>query len=170
MAISSALADIYNANPSGFYYAEVLTIKHSALAQPLVLTNTTVEFELTTDYGVHTAIPTPFTLTLPTKDTSGSQAMNVVISNREQSILDDVEWMARQPYEPAILTYNVVIKGVVDSSGVHEPQYTPSARYDVTTFTVTEDSIVAMASRVNTHNKRWPKVIYTPDLFPGLDR
>lgn len=169
MAISSALADIYNANPSGAYFAEVITINHSALGQPLVMTNTTVEFDVSTDYGVHTAIPTPFTLTLPAKDTSGSQAMNIVISNREQNMLQAVELMARQPYEPAILTYNVVIKGQT-VYGVHVPQYTPSARYDVTTFTVSENSIVAVATKTNLHNRRWPKRVYTPTLFPGLDK
>jgi len=169
MAISQALADIYNANPSGAYYAEVISINHSALLEPVVITNTSVEFLALVDTISRKVIPTPFTIKLPDKDTSGSQSMNIVISNREQNMIHAIEKMAEQPYEAAVCTYNVYIKGQ-SVFGVHVPQYTPSPRYDITSFSVDEGTIVAVATKTNLHNRRWPKVLYTPTLFPGLDR
>ena len=170
MSISQELADIYNANPSGAYYAEVLSINHSALPTPIVVTNTSVEFVAKVDGVIRRVIPVPFTVKLPDKDTTGSQAMNIVISNREQQVLEAIETMALQPYEAAVCTYNVYIKGVLDSSGAHAPQYTPSPRYDITTFSVDENSVIATATKTNMHNRSWPKILYTPALFPGLDR
>ena len=169
MAISQALADIYSANPSGVYYAEVISIDHSALSEPLVITNTSIEFLALVDGVARNVIPVPFTLKLPDKDTSGSQAMNIVISNLEQNMINIIERMSQYPYEPAICTYNVYIKGQA-IYGVHAPQYNPSPRYDITSFSVNESTIVAVATKTNLHNRRWPKVVYTPTLFPGLDK
>lgn len=170
MAISQALQDIYAANPTGAYYFEVVEIEHSALSAPLVMTNASVEANVRVNVNAARAIPVPFTVVLPAKDTTGTQSFNLVISNREQEILHNFEQMAVRPEEAAIMRYNVFIRGVVSPSGVHQPQYNPAPRYDITAFNVDENSITAIATKVNLHNKRWPRVTYTPSLFPGLDR
>ena len=169
MAISQALADIFNANPSGFYYSEVISINHSALSVPLVMTNSSVQFRASVDGVTRVVVPTPFDIKLPDKDTSGNQSMNITMSNHEQNIINCIELMAQQPYEPAICTYNVYIN-TASSTGVLNPEYTPSPRYDITSFSVTGSTIVAVATKTNLHNRRWPKRVYTPTLFPGLDK
>lgn len=170
MSITQNLADIYMAAPSGLYAMPVVLITHSALRQPLALTNTTKDFRMRMNQAAYNAISLPFTIKMPDKDTSGSQEMEIVFSNREQNLIHAIELMSREPYEPAICYYNVYINGKTDSSGQHMPQYNPTPRYDINTFAVDSNSIVAVATKTNMHNRQWPRVVYNGDMFPGLQK
>lgn len=171
MAISKQLADIYRANPSGSYYIEALSIYHTALVGPIHATNASVGFSAKVDGAAKSDfISLPFSCKLPDKDTSGSQAMSIAFSNVEQDLVLDIEKMSSQPYQPAICVYRVFINGAVDVDGDHIQQLNPAWRYSISTFKVMNKSIVASATKVNLHNSSWPKVLYQPNTFPGLDK
>jgi hypothetical protein len=171
MTISAALQRIYSVAPTGAYYMEAITMRHSSLTQDLHMTNN--EFGFSGGISAPGGVPVdfvaiPFVLKMPPKDTSGSQQLQIVFSNVEQDLINDIERMARRPYEPVIFRYRVYINGVVGAAGHHTEQLTPAWRMEVSGFQVTENTIVAVAAKMNSHNKPFPKLIYTPDNFPGI--
>lgn len=168
MAISKALQDIYLSNPSGMFYMEALSLYHSALAEPLHITNNAFAFDARADQDDVRMIPVPFTIKMPTKDTSGSQVMQIAISNVEQHLIDDVESMARQPYQPLVVRYRIYINGKLNADGKHTQQLVPAWRMEATSIEVQSDAIMINASKRNMHNRRWPRKIYTTEEFPGL--
>lgn len=172
MAISGALQKIYAVAPMNAYYKEAISLTHSTLPSDLHLTN--AEFEFTGGTGiagpdnVQKFVPMPFSIKLPIKDTTGSQQLQIVFSNVEQDLIDDIERMARKPYEPVIFHYRIFIHGVVNAAGAHIQQLNPAWRMEIAGFNVTDRAITAVAAKINTHNKPFPKVLYTPEEFPGL--
>ena len=168
MAISAALAKVYSTAPSRRYYIEALSIYHSALPKTLHITNQTASFQGRIGTGDETFESIPFEIQQPTKDTSGSQAMNIIISNVEQGIIEDFSHMASQPYEAAVVRYRVFISDILNASGALEQQLKPAWRYDISEFIVNESAIVFVASKTNLHNRSWPKLNYTTTEFPGL--
>lgn len=170
MTITPALLKIYTHAPAGQYYMESISIKHSAIPEGIEITNATVGFEAMAGAAPAFVTPLPFQVKLPDKDTSGSQQLQITMSNVGQSLINYIERMSAQPYEPAICVYRVYIRGVVDSAGNHIQQLRPPPRYSISKFIVTADSITATATKANMHNRAWPKINYTSTLYPGLDR
>jgi hypothetical protein len=168
MTISVALQRIYNTAPDGAYYMEGISLYHSALSAPLHMTNNPVQFNGKADgiAAVFTSIP--FSVTLPAKDTTGAQSLNLTFSNVQQRLVDDVARMGSKPYEPVICKYRIFIAGSVDAAGDHTEEMTPPLRLDISTFIVTEATIVAAAQKVNMHNKSFPQVRYNPTFYPGI--
>ena len=171
MTIPASLAAVYSTAPSGVYYMEALTIGHDELSKVIHITNASVGFSGSTE-NVPDAkfIAVPFTLKLPDKDTSGSQKLEIVISNVEQEFIEQVELMAKKPYAPATVRYRVYLSTQDDGAGNLVQQINPSWRYDISSFTVNQDSIIATASKTNAHNRAYPGVRYTSGYFPGLDK
>jgi len=171
MTISAALARIYTVAPTGAYYMEALSIYHSALKAPLHMTNASLGFDANVGGHNHAYMESlPFSLKLPTKDTSGSQQLAIAFSNVEQDLISDVEAMAAQPYEPAVCLYRVYIRGQIDGEQHHIQQLNPPWRYDINAFVVTGDTITAAAQKSNMHNSGFPKVVYNATNYPGLKK
>ena len=167
--ISPELQRIYAVAPVDAFYMEAISMSHSALPEDLHMTN--MEFGFSGDIGTGTPadfIATPFSLTLPNKDTTGSQQLQITLSNVEQDIINDVERMARRPYEPVIFHYRVYIHNELNTAGNHKQQLNPAWRMEISAFNITQSAITCVASRVNSHNKPWPRLLYTPDNFPGI--
>lgn len=169
MPISADLQKIYSVAPVDAYYKEAITLSHSALTNDLHMTN--AEFGFKGDVGTGTPadfISIPFTIILPAKDTTGSQQLNIIFSNVDQDLIDDIELMARRPYEPVMFDYRIYIHGDLNAAGNHKQHLVPSWRLSVSGFTVTSSAITAIAAKVNSHNRPFPKVLYTAEKFPGI--
>jgi hypothetical protein len=166
--ISIALQKIYNTAPDGAYYVEGVSMYHSALTKPLHLTNNPVQFGGKADGLPVIFVSIPFTITLPAKDTTGAQTMNIAFSNVQQRLVDDIARMGSKPYEPVVCKYRIFIIGSLDADGDHDEQMTPPLRLDISNFVVSENTIVAAAKKVNMHNKPFPQVRYNPTFYPGI--
>lgn len=170
MAISPELARIYSVAPADVYYIEAVSLYHSALAKPIHITNSTVDVKGEADSALVTFLSLPFSIKMPDKDTSGSQRMQVSFSAVEQNFLDDLENMARQPYESVDFRYRVFLSNQVNASGYHKEQLNPAWRYSISSFAVNNTEVLVTASKTNLHNRAWPKVLYNAQNFPGLDK
>ena len=166
--ISQDLQRIYSVAPVDAYYKDTICMSHSTLTSDIHITNAEFGFRGATGGGPVDYIPLPFTMKYPSKDTTGSQQLQIVLSNVEQDLIDDIERMSRKPYEPVIFHYRVYIHGALNTGGNHKEQLVPHWRMEISSFNVTEQAITAVAAKINTHNKPFPKVLYTPERFPGI--
>lgn len=170
MAISPELKRIYLTAPAGQYYMEALSLWHPAMREAVHVTNNVEGFY--GEAGNNNIVyfnPVPFDIKLPDKDTSGTQAINVAFSNVQHRLIDDIEAMASMPYRHVDCHYRIFINGQFNTAGTGlVQQLKPSWKYEIPRFVVTRETIVAVASRVNMHNKGFPGRLYTSEHFPGL--
>lgn len=166
MALDPALVEVYSSARSDRFYVEALSIYHEALPKPVHITNWPEDFTGAVEGG-NTAdfISVPFSIRLPAKDTEGSQSLDIVMSNADQSLMDEVELMSMAPFTAARCFYRVYLS---DSFGVQ--RLDPAMTFDIIAFSARRDSITASATMVNMHNRSFPRVLYNKSLFQGLDR
>ncbi|MEE4661485.1 MAG: DUF1833 family protein [Halieaceae bacterium] len=173
MAISAALADVYLGNPHGVYFIEAIDIEHAALTSALHYTNASFGVTGLLDNALlDTAsyIPLPFTATLPEKNTDGNQSLDLSISNVTAELVGYIDQMAAAPQSPITLTYRVFLSSQVSASGHYLNQLTPPWRYEVSSVALTATEALMSATKVNIHNRLFPRVRYTRTSFPGLAR
>lgn len=173
MPISAELADVYLGNPHGIYYFEAIDIEHDALASALHYTNTSFEFTALLDNQLPdtaTFTPLPFDATLPSKNTEGNQSLELSMSNVTAELIDSIRTMTSAPQSPMRLTYRVFLTTQVDGNGHYLNQLDPPWRYEVSQIPVTARELVMSATKINTHNRSFPRERYTRLRFPGLAR
>lgn len=163
MPLSQNLIKVYASAPVDLFYVEALSITHSALKSPINITNWLASFSGQTESASETFVPMPFSVKLPSKDTNGSQKLDITISNANQSIIQEIEWMSTMPYESAVCRYRVYL-----SNDFTVQQINPAMTFDITSFTVSRNYVTCTASKVNTHNQAFPKLLYNIQNFPGL--
>jgi len=173
MAISNELADLYMNNKSGVYFFEAIDIQHAALDGPLHYTNwSTAVNGLVDNAGsaFNAYISMPFTAVLPEKNTDGNQSLELSISNVTTALVAYINIMTAAPQSPIDITYRVFLTGQVDGSGNYLNQMNPPWYYEASAVSVTADSVVLSATKLNTHNRSFPRKRYTQVDFPGLAR
>lgn len=175
MTISADLQKLYSTAPADKYYMEGISLYHSELISPVHVTNASTSFLGELEPGAQPAkfFCLPFTIKLPDKDTTGTQALNITFSNVQHDLIGDIEMMASKPYEAVICRYRIYIRGEESTVGgqlAHTQQLTPAWKLDISTFLVTRTAIVAVAAKTNLHNRPFPSVLYTAENFPGLQR
>lgn len=173
MAISQELADVYLNNVSGVYLIEAIDIQHAALLSPLYYTNWSKAITGLLDNaepGSRQFDPLPFTAVLPEKNTDGNQALELSVSNITTSLVQYINIMSAAPQSPITLTYRVFLTTEVNGSGHHINQLTPPWRYEVSSVALTAQEVQMSATKVNIHNRSFPRVRYKRTTFPGLAR
>lgn len=173
MTISSELADVYLGNPDGIYFIEAIDLSHTALASDLHYTNASFRLRARLDNSLPEAAtyaPLPFNATLPSKNTDGNQSLELSVSNVTAALVAAIDTMASAPESPISLSYRVFLSTQKDSSGHYLNQLTPPWRYEVSAVSLTAESATMSATKINTHNRSFPRVRYTRTRFPGLAR
>lgn len=173
MAISQELADVYLGNPYNVYYFEAIDIAHTALTSDLHYTNNSFHLtgllDNTTGESAQFS-PLPFSAVLPEKNTEGNQSLGLSVSNVTTDLIDYIEQMAAAPQSPMELTYRVFLSTQKNASGAYMNQLVPAWRFEVSDVIAREQQITMSATKLNTHNRSFPRVRYTRITFPGLSR
>jgi hypothetical protein len=173
MPISTELADVYMNNPHGIYFIEAIDIEHSALTDPLHYTNASKAITGLLDNAGEDFVqydPLPFNAKLPDKNTDGTQSLELSISNITTALVQYINIMATAPQEPMRLSYRVFLSTQVSLAGHHLNQLVPPWRYEVSSVSLTAQAVVMSATKVNIHNRSFPRVRYKRTTFPGLAR
>lgn len=173
MPISQELADVYLGNPDGVYFIEAIDLAHSALASTLHYTNSSFGITGLLDNAQpeHASfLPLPFDAKLPNKNTGGNQSLELSVSNISTTLVQHIVRMTEAPQESIQLAYRVFLSTQVDPAGHHINQLVPAWRYEVSSVVVTGDAVQMSATKVNIHNRSFPRVRYTRITFPGLSR
>lgn len=173
MPISQELADVYLGNPSGIYFIEAIDISHVALASSLHYTNNSFEITGLLDNALPDTAkfsPLPFDATLPEKNTEGNQTLDLSVSNITAELIDYITQVTNAPQSPMQLIYRIYLTTQVNAGGAYLNQLIPPWRYDVSSVSVTAQAVQMSATRLNIHNKSFPRVRYTRLTFPGLAR
>ena len=165
MTLSPDLIEVYASGRSDIFYVEALSIAHPDLPAPVNITNWPEGFTGGTEDGDAAFVPLPFSVQLPSKDTEGSQTLSIQISNADLSLIDEIELMSQRPFAPAVCRYRIYL-----NTDFTVQQLDPSLRLELSRFTATRQLIQAEASMVNMHNRLFPKLLYNPSLYRGLDR
>ena len=173
MAISAELQDVYLNNPANIYFFEAIDLDHQVLAAALHYTNSSKSFVGLVDNAgsaTNQYTPLPFSITLPEKNTEGNQSLNISMSNVTTRLVAYINSMASAPQSPIQLTYRVYLSTQKNVSDEYLNQLTPPWKYEVSSVSLTQDAIIMSATKLNTHNRSFPRVRYTRTAFPGLAR
>jgi len=173
MAISAELADHYIGNVHGIYYFEAIDISHPLIPSDLHYTNASFQLEgLLDNTGSATAIylPLPFTANIPEKNTEGNQSLDLSFSNVSAELVPFVDAMIGGPQQAMSLTYRVFLSSQTNGSGHYLNQLVPAWKFEVSSATFVEDVVTMSATKLDIHNRVFPRVRYTRLAFPGLDR
>lgn len=173
MAISTELADVYLGNPHGVHFIEAIDLAHPALPFDLHFTNYTFSIpglvdNLGTAFNTYVAVP--FIITQPSKTTAGNQALELSFSNVNQQLVSYVNTMAEAPQDSITLTFRVFLTTQVDAAGSHINQLNPPWTFEVSSVGMNAQAAIMQATKLNTHNRSFPRVRYRRDNFPGLAR
>lgn len=162
MPISDELKRIYATAPVGQYYIETLELRHPGFA-----TNSTY---ITNEVGgLHAGEGyyqfVPFQIVPPKAGEDGAISLQVVIDNVSKNFMDELESVATAPTEPIIVTYRIYL-----NTDLETIQNDPPLTLDVVSVVADQNTVSFTAGMTNLRNRPFPSVLYTTQLFPGLDR
>lgn len=165
MALDPKLKAIY-AGSNASRPLETLEISHEdwPVTQYIVNDDQTWQFELE-DGSPKIFIPVPFTVKLPTKDVEGRQDLSIIIANAGREMIGMVETAAKRPNYPLQVNFRIFL-----DTPMSRPMNNPPLRLDIGEVTADNYTVTAVASRFEMLNRKWPTVLYTADMFPGLVR
>lgn len=170
MTISQELAERYSTEVD-VDWCDALVITHPKIT-PIYICNHTdpITGNITDISGntlTETFYPVPFKINLPTRDSSGRQDFGLSISNIfgvGKTLMDQA---IQDPSVPITMMYTIFIIGLGDPA---IPQYDPAIELFLTEITMNDVAITANATRNDILNMPFPREIYRPDWFPGLNR
>lgn len=166
MPVSNEIKRIYASAPTDLRYVETISLHHSQFSQDWYLNNDDRDWAFDIeDETNHTFLSTPFQLKLPTNNTEGGQELNIVFANFGRAILDELEAAAQVPSEPIQAVYRIYTN--VENS---PPQNDPPLTMSIHGISVDDSFVTATAGRFDILNKRFPRILYNTDHFPGLKR
>ena len=161
MPISDELRRIYATAPVGVYYIETLELRHPGFAaESTYITNEVGGLDAGPGFYQYV----PFTIIPPKAGEDGSITMQVVIDNVSKTLMDELESVATAPTEPIIITYRIYL------SNSDVVQNDPPLVLEVTSVTADQNVISFTAGMTNLRGRPFPSMLYTTQLFPGLDR
>lgn len=162
MSISAELQARYSTE-CDVDWADALVIRHPAIVTRYWINHPEQQTGLVEE-ALQTFAPVPFKLRLPTRDSSGRQDMALVISNVGSlgTLLMDE---ARADLDsPLAVDYTIFLLG--DPT----PQLDPPIRLTLTGISLTDTVLTATATRADVFNLNFPREVYRPTAFPGLNR
>jgi hypothetical protein len=166
MPISDELKRIYASNPDGQRYIETLEFYHTAFSRYYYLTNDNEQWEfLLEDMSTQVFQCVPFQLRLPVKDDSGRQDLQIAISNIGLEMVAELNAASAAPRSPIQCVYRVYL-----NQPLTQPQNNPPLKMTILQVDMSVDTITAVATRSDVLNRPFPRNVYRPASFPGLDR
>lgn len=162
MSISAELAERY-ATEVDVDWCDALLISHSTFGT-LAYTNALEPFTGTVLGESYNFLMVPFKISIPPKDNSGRQDLSLVISNIFNQGKVFIDSAITQPDEAILIRYTVFIEG--NST----PEYDPPLELTMTDIAITDEVLTAVATRSDILNLKFPREVYRPDFFPGLNR
>jgi hypothetical protein len=165
MALSPDLTRIYTQAPADQWAVETVELTHPAFDAPYLLVNEPQPLTATLEDGrTVTFTPTPFLIQLPEGRASGPTPLSFTIDTLGGLVVEQLEKALEPPLKPIMLTYRVFTTGDLTA-----PASDP-IELALTEIEATAEAVVGQAAFVNLLDRRFPTVVYTPTLYPGLDR
>lgn len=162
---SAALVKFIVQAPPGDAWLDVLELTHGAWPQPYVLVAYNYSVRVTFEDGrKFDALPLAFRVDLPDAGTQGRQDMGITFDNVGAEIWNALELAQTKPDVPIVVTWRVYLK-----SNLAAPAAQPF-RLSVVNVTATQEVVTMTAQRSDLINRRWPRVVYKPERWPGLIR
>jgi len=162
MSISAELVARYSTEVDQDWW-EGLVLSHS-LAGALYLCNAEAPQIGEVDGIAHTFQAVPFRLTLPARSADGRQDLRVELCAIGGEAQAHVNTALGDPTEGILLRYGQWLRGDPTQ------QWVPLLPLTLTEVVITDTAAAAQASSADLLNRPFPSVLYTRDLFPGLDR
>jgi len=113
---------------------------------------------------LQTFLPIPISMVLPKIDDSGNASMSITMGNVG---LEPIYFLDRAIVDgetPITCWYSVFIDGDV------EPKIDPWIEFTMSNITANETAVTASATRADILNRRFPRIIYKVEEWPGLRR
>lgn len=180
MALSEELKRFYSSGDYGATFAQTISLSHPAFTGPAYHLTTHDEAFLGDIGGGQrvTYTPWPISVTDPVENANGSPSFQISFA------LDDGEMIAeikraleyRFTSTPTKVTADIRIYQVGAGAATtgNPPAFvralTPSPRVYLSGASVSATTLTARASLGNRANMKFPRIYYTPELFPGLVR
>ena len=163
MTISAALQERY-ATEVDVDWWEGIALSHPELDAQLYLANLPVPQTGFVEGALQTFQPWPFKTVMPKRDGTGRQDLQLILSNVGQAAISILDQALRDPSIPITCRYTIYL------FGNPEPQIDPPVELNLSDIVVTQEAVSCTASRSDILNLPFPREVYRPDRFPGLDR
>ena len=165
MVISAELARVYASAPTDDDVVETLELAHPNFSRTWYIVSKAYPFAANLEGGAPVTFdPLPFAVVLPSKSGEGQQDLGVSIDNVDQAIIDELEAANADPTTKITATYRAYT-----ASDPGAPAFILPA-LALTDIVATDTSVKGTATRTDVINRPFPSVLYTIQLFPGLDR
>lgn len=162
---SSSLIRWIVAAPPDDMWLDVLELTHPNWPQGYVIINYTSPLEVVFENGRRvTATPVSFQVDLPDAGTDGRQDMTIAMDNVGGDMWTALERAEQSPQFPITICWRAYL-----TSQTGSPQAVPVV-LTVTQVSVTKHAISLTASRTDIINRKWPRVFYKSERWPGLVR
>lgn len=162
---TAALVRWMVAAPQDEMWIDVIELSHPNWPQSYVLVNWPDALQVTFETGrVTTAQPLSFQIDLPDAGTDGRQDMQLSMDNVGATMWGALELAQQRPDFPINLIWRAYT-----TKQLAAPQAIP-VELSVTNVTATKSVISLVASRTDIINRKWPRVFYRAERWPGLAR
>ena len=167
MPISPELAAVYATAPVDRYYVETLSLEHPAFENGIrFLTNHNGGWIGDMGDGVIATYQyAPFVAVPPSDADQAAISLQVAIDNAGRELMEELENLSQTPSQPITVTYRVYL-----SSDPQVLQNDPPLVLSVASVTATQDAVTFAATLTNLRNRPFPSMLYTTQLYPGLER
>ena len=158
--LSQAIQEAYAAAPTDEIVYHTLEFNHPLFPGPVRVVQGFDEITAGTPPEVWQAVP--FDLKLPTLTNTGPPQLSITLDNVSRDLMRAID-VATESGEQVTVTYRAFLK-----SNLGQAQNNPPMVLSIVTINATPTTITATASLSNFTNKRWPRLIYRDEDYPGL--
>ena len=165
MPISEELKAIYASAPVDDFYIETLSLYHPIFENEVRhITNQNGGWVGNLAVGQAAFNYVPFVVIPPSAGDEGALTLKVGLDNSNRTVMQDLELMADTPSQPIEVIYRVYLNS---SAAI---QNDPPLRLWVSSVVATQYNVSFSATTTNLRDLPFPRVLYTTDLYPGLER
>jgi len=169
MPISEELKKVYASAPVNNFYVEALSLEHPSFDNGVAhITNQNGGWVGALGDGLVGLAAfnyMPFTIIPPSSGDEGIITLKVVLDNSSRTLMDSLELMAKTPSQSIKVLYRVYL-----NSDPYVLQNDPPLKLYVSSVLATQDSLSFAATTTNLRDLPFPRMLYTTDLYPGLER
>ena len=167
MPISEELKRIYASAPVDVYYIETLSLYHPIFENGVRhITNQNGGWVGDLAVGQAAFNYVPFVIVPPSAGDEGALSLKVGIDNAARSVMADLETLSETPSQPIEVIYRIYLSN--DLTGAI--QNDPPLKLWVSSVLATQEAVTFSATTTNLRDLPFPRVLYSIDNFPGLER
>lgn len=159
-SLSAAIKEAYASAPSDDTIYHTLAFTHPTFTAPAFVVNGFDD--LVTGDGLGPYIALPFRLTLPEVSDQAPPEMQIQVDNVSQELLYQIDLAAEEP-DQIVVVYRAYL-----ASDLSRAQNDPPFLLTISAIEVTKTTITARAGVQNFTNRRFPRIIYRDNEYPGL--